>query len=85
MKKQKKSPCRKRTVFSLLLSAGLSASLILGSPAFAEEAATDTAASSITTNQISGWPQGPEITVPVLPCTPRIWMRFFIPGALSRS
>ncbi len=62
MKKQKKSPCRKRTVFSLLLSAGLSASLILGSPAFAEEAATDTAASSITTNQISGWPQGPEIT-----------------------
>lgn len=62
MKKQKKSPCRKRTVFSLLLSAGLSASLILGSPAFAEEAATDTAASSITTNLISGWPQGPEIT-----------------------
>lgn len=62
MKKQKKSPCRKRTVFSLLLSAGLSASLILGGPAFAEEAATDTAASSITTNQISGWPQGPEIT-----------------------
>ena len=62
MKKQKKSPCRKRTVFSLLLSAGLSASLILGSPAFAEEAAIDTAASSITTNQISGWPQGPEIT-----------------------
>ena len=62
MKKQKKSPCRKRTVFSLLLSAGLSASLILGSPAFAEEAATDTAASSITTHQISGWPQGPEIT-----------------------
>ena len=62
MKKQKKSPCRKRTVFSLLLSAGLSASLILGSPAFAEEAATDTAASSITTTQISGWPQGPEIT-----------------------
>ena len=62
MKKQKKSPCRKRTVFSLLLSAGLSTSLILGSPAFAEEAATDTAASSITTNQISGWPQGPEIT-----------------------
>ncbi len=62
MKKQKKSPCRKRTVFSLLLSAGLSASLILGSPAFAEEAATDTAASSITTNQISGWPQGSEIT-----------------------
>ena len=62
MKKQKKSPSRKRTVFSLLLSAGLSASLILGSPAFAEEAATDTAASSITTNQISGWPQGPEIT-----------------------
>ena len=53
MKKQKKSPSRKRTVFSLLLSAGLSASLILGSPAFAEEAATDTAASSITTNQIS--------------------------------
>ena len=46
MKKQrKKSPCRKRTVFSLLLSAGLSAPLILGSPAFAEEAATDTAAS----------------------------------------
>ena len=62
MKKQKKSPSRKRTVFSLLLSAGLSASLILGSPAFAEEAATDTAASSITTHQISGWPQGPEIT-----------------------
>ena len=62
MKKQKKSPCRKRTVLSLLLSAGLSASLILGSPAFAEEAAIDTAASSITTNQISGWPQGPEIT-----------------------
>lgn len=62
MKKQKKSPCRKRTVFFLLLSAGLSTSLILGSPAFAEEAATDTAASSITTNQISGWPQGPEIT-----------------------
>ena len=62
MKKQKKSPSRKRTVFSLLLSAGLSASLILGSPAFAEEAAADTAASSITTNQISGWPQGPEIT-----------------------
>lgn len=62
MKKQKKSPSRKRTVFSLLLSAGLSASLILGSPAFAEESATDTATSSITTNQISGWPQGPEIT-----------------------
>ncbi len=63
MRKPKKYPRRKRAVFSLLLSAGLSASLILGSPAFAEEAAaTDTTATGITTNQISGWPQGPEIT-----------------------
>ena len=47
-----------------ILAAGLSLSLAAAAPVLAaEETAGGTAASSgITTNSISGWPQGPDIT-----------------------
>lgn len=49
--------------FTGLLAAGLSLSLLLQVPVSAAEETTDTGtASGITTNSISGWPQGPEIT-----------------------
>lgn len=48
-----------------LLTLGISCSLMFQTPVFAaEETTTDTQtdASAVTTNSISGWPQGPEIT-----------------------
>lgn len=50
-------------IFAGLLTAGLSLSLMIHTPVMAaEETAGAAAASGITTNSISGWPQGPEIT-----------------------
>lgn len=46
---------------SLFAVLGIVVSLLAQTPVLAEEAA-DTQTSSISTNSISGWPQGPEIT-----------------------
>lgn len=62
---------RKRRLTAGLLALGISASLIFHTPVFAAEETTDTGAqtegtaqgdSSVSTNAIPGWPQGPEIT-----------------------
>ena len=45
-----------------LLALGLAFSLIFPTPVLAAEETADTQASSVSTNSISGWPQGPEIT-----------------------
>lgn len=56
---------RLKRLYSGLLALGLSCSVMFQTPVLAaEETTTDTQAadSAITTNSISGWPQGPEIT-----------------------
>lgn len=56
---------RLKRLYSGLLALGLSCSVMFQTPVLAaEETTTDTQAadSAITTNNISGWPQGPEIT-----------------------
>ena len=55
---------KKSRLTAALLAFGISASMIFQTPVYATEdtAATAAAASTITTNSISGWPQGPEIT-----------------------
>ncbi|MDO4272828.1 MAG: D-alanyl-D-alanine carboxypeptidase family protein [Eubacteriales bacterium] len=62
---------RKRRLTAGLLALGISASLIFHTPVFAAEETQDTetqteasgeGGSSITTNAIPGWPQGPDIT-----------------------
>lgn len=56
---------RLKRLCSGLLALGLSCSVLFQTPVLAaEETAADTAqaATSITTNSIPGWPQGPEIT-----------------------
>ena len=45
-----------------LLALGLAFSLMFPTPILAAEETADTQASSVSTNSISGWPQGPEIT-----------------------
>ena len=45
-----------------LLALGLAFSLMFPTPVLAAEETADTQASSVSTNSISGWPQGPEIT-----------------------
>lgn len=44
------------------LAFGISASMVFQTPVFATEETAAAATSGITTNSISGWPQGPEIT-----------------------
>lgn len=52
-----------RKIHSGLIALGLCCSLLLQTPVLAAEEATDTvAASAISTNDIAGWPQGPDIT-----------------------
>lgn len=59
---------KKRKFNGVVLAVGLSLSVLFQSPAYAIEgtddpaSSTQTASSGITTNSISGWPQGPEIT-----------------------
>lgn len=55
---------KKSRLTAALLTFGISASMIFQTPVYAAEdtAVTAAAASTITTNSISGWPQGPDIT-----------------------
>ena len=54
---------KKTRLTAALLAFGISASMIFQTPVYAtEDTAAATATSTITTNSISGWPQGPEIT-----------------------
>lgn len=55
---------KKSRLTAALLAFGISASMIFQTPVYAAEdtAVTAAAASTITTNSISGWPQGPDIT-----------------------
>lgn len=54
---------KKTRLTAALLAFGISASMIFQTPVYAtEDTAAVTATSTITTNSISGWPQGPEIT-----------------------
>lgn len=54
---------KKSRLTAALLAFGISASMIFQTPVYAAEdtAVTAAAASTITTNSISGWPQGPDI------------------------
>ena len=52
-----------KKIHSGLIALGLCCSLLLQTPVLAAEETTDTvAASAISTNDIAGWPQGPDIT-----------------------
>ena len=52
-----------KKLHSGLIALGLCCSLLLQTPVLAAEETTDTvAASAISTNDIAGWPQGPDIT-----------------------
>ena len=52
-----------KKIHSGLIALGLCCSLLLQTPVLAAEETTDTvAASTISTNDIAGWPQGPDIT-----------------------
>ena len=55
---------KKSRLTAALLAFGISASMIFQTPVYAAEdtAVTAAAVSTITTNSISGWPQGPDIT-----------------------
>ena len=52
-----------KKIHSGLVALGLCCSLLLQTPVFAAEETADAAsASAISTNDIAGWPQGPDIT-----------------------
>ena len=53
---------KKSRITTALLAIGISASMVFQTPVFATEETAVAASSGITTNGISGWPQGPEIT-----------------------
>ena len=53
---------KKSRITAALLAFGISASMVFQTPVFATEETAAAATSGITTNSISGWPQGPEIT-----------------------
>ena len=53
---------KKSRITTALLAIGISASMVFQTPVFATEETAAAATSGITTNSISGWPQGPEIT-----------------------
>ena len=53
---------KKSRITAALLAIGISASMVFQTPVFATEETAVAASSGITTNGISGWPQGPEIT-----------------------
>ena len=52
---------KRSRITAALLALGISASMLFQTPVFAAEETVATA-SGITTNSISGWPQGPDIT-----------------------
>lgn len=52
----------KSRITAALLAFGISASMVFQTPVFATEETAVAVSSGITTNFISGWPQGPEIT-----------------------
>ena len=53
---------KKSRITTALLAIGISASMVFQTPVFATEETAVAVSSGITTNSISGWPQGPEIT-----------------------
>ena len=53
---------KKSRITAALLAFGISASMVFQTPVFATEETAVAVSSGITTNSISGWPQGPEIT-----------------------
>ena len=53
---------KKSRITTALLAIGISASMVFQTPVFATEETAVAVSSGITTNGISGWPQGPEIT-----------------------
>ena len=53
---------KKSRITAALLAFGISASMVFQTPVFATEETAVAVSSGITTNFISGWPQGPEIT-----------------------
>ncbi len=53
---------KKSRITTALLAIGISASMVFQTPVFATEENAVAVSSGITTNGISGWPQGPEIT-----------------------
>ena len=52
----------KSRITTALLAIGISASMVFQTPVFATEETAVAVSSGVTTNGISGWPQGPEIT-----------------------
>ena len=53
---------KKSRITAALLAFGITASMVFQTPVFATEETAVAVSSGITTNSISGWPQGPEIT-----------------------
>lgn len=53
---------KKSRITTALLAIGISASMVFQTPVFATEETAVAVSSGVTTNGISGWPQGPEIT-----------------------
>ena len=53
---------KKSRITAALLAFGISASMVFQTPVFATEETAVAVSSGVTTNGISGWPQGPEIT-----------------------
>ena len=53
---------KSKRLYSGLMALGLACTLIFQTPVLAAEETAETQTSSISTNSISGWPQGPDIT-----------------------
>ena len=53
---------KSKRLYSGLMALGLACTLIFPPPVLAAEETAETQTSSISTNSISGWPQGPDIT-----------------------
>ena len=53
---------KSKRLYSGLMALGLACTLISQTPVLAAEETAETQTSSISTNSISGWPQGPDIT-----------------------
>ena len=51
---------KKSRITTALLAIGISASMVFQTPVFATEETAVAVSSGITTNGISGWPQGPD-------------------------
>ncbi|MDE8682363.1 D-alanyl-D-alanine carboxypeptidase, partial [Blautia schinkii] len=53
---------KSKRLYSGLMALGLSCTLKFQTPVLSAEETAETQTSSISTNSISGWPQGPDIT-----------------------